>query len=272
MSSIERRCELYKLTWKEAAQWVKRDPVLMMPIGSIECEGPHLPLGSDFLVSLSISRKVAERTGSLVIPGVPYGLSPGFVGFPGTICLQPDTLATIMREIGNCLMGQGFQRLLVVANHGPNMPAVETAARQLMDRFPHSIVAAVWPAELTGKVATEIGIPEASRGHGGDPATSIMLNLYPEDLRMDLGQADYPPEIGSLRLKSSSAAEINGVPVKWFSKVHTWSGSGVTGNPLSATAENGQIIFERVCKMVEDVVLYMKSMELDNEPPSPNQA
>lgn len=260
--ALNPRYDLLKLTWREAADWVKKDPLVMVPIGSVECEGPHLPLGADFLVSVRIAQAVARETESLVAPGVPYGLCPGFVGFPGTITLRPETLEAVLRDSLGCLMKQGFRRFLLVANHGPNLPVAETAARALMDEYPGTIVASVWPAELSGRVASEMGVPAADRGHGGDPVTSIMLALFPEDVRMDLATADQPPAIGALKLKSSSAAEISGVSVKWYSQVNTWSESGVTGNPLAATAERGQQIFERVCAMVKEVALYLKSVRL----------
>ncbi|MGE5541825.1 MAG: creatininase family protein [Bacillota bacterium] len=262
MSVASERHDLLRLTWREASDWVERDPVILIPIGSTECEGPHLPLGSDFLVSLRVAQVVARRTDSLVAPGVPCGISPGFVGFPGTISLHPNSLAAVTRDIVESLIRQGFRRFLAVANHGPNMPVVEAVARELMENHCETIVAAVWPAELTGQVATAMGIPSAGRGHGGDPATSIMLAVSPGDVRMDLAEADNPPVIGALKLKSSSTAEISGVPVRWFSKVHAWSRSGVTGDPLTSSAERGRVIFDKVCDMIADVVLYLKSMEL----------
>lgn len=260
--SLSPRHDLLNLTWREAADWVKKDPLVMVPIGSVECEGPHLPLGMDFMVSTRVAQEVARETESLVAPGVPYGLCPGFVGFPGTIALRPETLQAVLHESLGCLMKQGFRRFLFVANHGPNLPVAETAARALMEEHPGTIVALVWPAELAGQVASQMGVPAADRGHGGDPATSIVLALFPEDARMDLATADHPPTIGALKLKSSSAAEINGVPVRWYSQVDTWSRSGVTGNPLAASAERGRQIFERVSAMVKEVALYLKSMKL----------
>ncbi len=260
--SLSSRHDLLKLTWREAADWVKKDPLVLVPIGSVECEGPHLPLGSDFLVSTRIAQAVAAETDSLVAPGVPYGMCPGFLGFPGTIALRPETLEALLRDCLGCLIKQGFHRFLMVANHGPNLPVAETAARALMDEHPGTIIALVWPAELSGQIAAQMGVPAADRGHGGDPATSLMLALYPDDVRMDLAVADHPPTIGPLKLKSSSVAEISGVPVRWYSQVNTWSGSGVTGNPLAATAERGRQIFERISAQVKEVALYLKSMKL----------
>lgn len=236
---------------------------MVVPIGSVECEGPHLPLGSDFLVSTRISQVVADETDSLVAPGVPYGMCPGFVGYPGTIALRPETLEALLRDCLGCLIKQGFRRFLFVANHGPNLPVVETAARALMEEHPGIIIASVWPAELSGQIASEMGLPASDRGHGGDPATSIMLALCPDDLRMDLAVVDHPPTKGALKYKNSSAAEICGVPVKWYSQVNAWSESGVTGNPVAATAERGRQVLDKIYRQVKDVALYLKSMKLD---------
>jgi creatinine amidohydrolase len=257
------RNEMAQLTWVEIGEWARRDPVVLVPIGAMECEGPQLPVGMDYLVANRVASRVARETGSLVGPGVPYGMSAGFTGFPGTVALKAETMAAFLRGIMLALVSHGFRRFLFVSNHGPNGPVVEGVAREIMEAHKGVIIALVWPAELAQKAAAEIGVPAAELGHGADPSTSIMLAIDPENVRMDLAAADRLPTLGDLKLKSSFHAELKGIPLGWYIQVSDWSKTGVTGSPFGASAERGQKIFDRICAMVKEVVSFLASKELD---------
>lgn len=249
--------ELARMTWVEVGECLRRDPVVLLPVGAVECEGPHLPLGSDYLMAEYVALEVARRTGSVVAPGIQCGISPGLMGFPGTIALKPETLGAVLRDTLRCLARQGFRRFLLVCNHGPNAPVAETVAREIMDECEGVIAALVWPSELARKAAQELGIPEGDLGHGGEPTTSMMLAIASDCVRMDLAVAGRLPCRGDLKLRSSSRAELKGIPMGWYVQVSDWSPTGVSGNPLGATAERGWRMLERVCEMVREVVLFL---------------
>ncbi len=133
--------DLLKLTWSEAAEWVKKDPVVMVPIGSTECEGPHLPLGSDYLVSNHVAQVVAAQTDSLVAPGVPYGMSAGFIDFasPG---IDEAAMRLAAKGVSH-IVATGVPALL--HSHPLSVVSPQMAADWLRETVPYADVVYVKP-------------------------------------------------------------------------------------------------------------------------------
>ena len=93
------RESLLKMTQPEAEAILKRSGLAILPMGSVEQHGPHLPCGTDYLASLVIGQQVADRVDALLVPFCPIGVTPFHMSFAGTLTLQPQTLIAVVEDI-----------------------------------------------------------------------------------------------------------------------------------------------------------------------------
>ena len=105
--------------WMQVEHYLESDDRLVLPLGSIEQHG-FLSLGVDRILSERVSVEAAEPTGVLVMPSLPYGLTPYFAAYPGSPTLRTETYRALLRDLLDSLHGQGFRRFLFVNGHGGN--------------------------------------------------------------------------------------------------------------------------------------------------------
>jgi creatinine amidohydrolase len=194
--------------------------LLVVPLGSLEQHGPHLPMDTDTRIAATVAaRACAGRAGIALAPPIAIGASGEHADFPGTLSIGTVALSTLLVELGRHA-SLHWPAMLLVNGHGGNVPAVTTAARQLAaeGRECH-----VWHAGVRRDMAG--GVPVDA--HAGRVETSIMLALAPGDVRLD---AAVPGETRPL-------AEIMG-ELRAHGTRHV-SPSGVLGDPAGASAEEG---------------------------------
>src|SRR5262245_65317566 len=100
---------LAEMSWREVRAARRAQPVVLIPLGSTEQHGPVSPTG-DYMITDAIAGRVAERTGSLVAPVIPFGNSEYFRSFPGTISVRSETLAAVAEDVCTSLLDHGFER------------------------------------------------------------------------------------------------------------------------------------------------------------------
>ncbi|MBU1186271.1 MAG: creatininase family protein, partial [Acidobacteria bacterium] len=125
---------LGELTWPEAKVRFKEVDVALLPVGSIEQHGPHLPLDTDAFDADYLARRVAENCSfpkPLVLPLVPYGVSYHHEDFAGTMSVSPRTLSRIIYDIGICAARNGIKKLVIINAHGGNVPSLQFAAQMI---------------------------------------------------------------------------------------------------------------------------------------------
>ncbi|MBA7711063.1 hypothetical protein ES703_120015 [subsurface metagenome] len=116
---------LDEMSWTEVDELRKNVDTVLIPTGSVEVEGPHLPLAVDSIVALEVARRVAEGVEDVVVaPVVKITYSDWHMGFPGTLTLSLTTLIQVLREICGCLMEHGFKRIFFVNSHVGNDAAI----------------------------------------------------------------------------------------------------------------------------------------------------
>src|SRR5258708_16486596 len=116
------------LTQPEIAAQLKKNPLVILPQGSVEQHGPHLPTGTDIFASSGIAHAVAERMDGLVLPGGPLGVTPLHMPFEGTITLTPDTYMRVVTETCASTAQHGAKYLLILNWHELNIPPLGVAA------------------------------------------------------------------------------------------------------------------------------------------------
>jgi creatinine amidohydrolase len=107
--------------WMQVEEYLRHDDRIVVPLGSIEQHG-YLSLGVDRILSERVSVEAAEPTGVLVMPSLPYGLTPYFAAYPGSPTLRAETYRAILGDLVDSLRDQGFRRFLFVNGHGGNDP------------------------------------------------------------------------------------------------------------------------------------------------------
>jgi creatinine amidohydrolase len=117
----ETAVRLWDKNWMQIEEYLRHDNRVVVPIGSTEQHG-FLSLGTDALLAERVSVEAAEPLGVPVLPVIPFGMAPYFTSYPGSMSLRLSTYIELLRDVLNCLEGQGFRRIAVINGHGGNIP------------------------------------------------------------------------------------------------------------------------------------------------------
>ncbi|RBY76560.1 mycofactocin biosynthesis peptidyl-dipeptidase MftE [Blastococcus sp. TF02-09] len=187
--------------------------LLVVPLGSVEQHGHHLPMGTDTAVAAAVARAaLPDLDGALLAPALPYGASGEHEGFPGTVSIGTEALTTVLVELGRSA-GRWAGRVLVVNGHGGNLEALRTAVPLLR-------------AEGRDVAWFACGAPGGD-AHAGRTETSLMLHVEPGEVRAaDAVAGETAPMAVMLpRLRAEGVRAV--------------SPTGVLGDPAGASAAEG---------------------------------
>lgn len=259
-----KKSNLGRMSWKEVEAARAHNPVVLFPLGAVELHGFHVPVGFDYLSSEAVAEKVAEKTGSLVLPVIAYGYSETLSrNFPGSLSVKSETLAAMIEDVCNSILDDGFDHILFVCAHAGNVGAMNRAARKIKNER-GIIMARVDPTALAKSFAQELYqiSPSQSGGHGGFISTSIMSYLMPDTI--DLTQARpqrMAEEFRGFKVKSSSEIEFQGKTIGMFLEACEIS-EGAWGDPSQASPEKGQTLFEKVVDYVAAFVVEFQKFDV----------
>lgn len=124
--------QITEMNWMQLEAYLSRDDRCVLPLGSTE-QHAYLSLGTDSILSERVALEAAEPLGIPVFPVLPYGITPYFRAYPGSISLRVETYLRAMRDLLDSLMEQGFKRILIVNGHGGNTPAQSLAGEWMAD-------------------------------------------------------------------------------------------------------------------------------------------
>jgi creatinine amidohydrolase len=238
-----------RLSWPEMNEAIEMNKVVLLPTGSTEQHGPHLPLETDaFLVEsvcLEAGRRAPDRV--LVLPPVSYGLNMHHIDFPGTIHIEPEVFIAFCLNVTKSVAYHGFQKILLVNGHGSNGPLVDLVARKTI-LATRSLCAAVSYFSLAMEAFEQIrDTPVVA--HADEFETSLYLYLAPDRVRMDrVGKGD---DVRGTYMSSDSTSDH---PVRFNDFWGRWTTVGVHGDATTATAAKGQAIFEAAVSELVRVV------------------
>ncbi len=236
-----------ELTWPEINEAVQARKVVLLPIGSTEQHGLHLPLDVDNFLARSICVAAAREAPheALVMPTIPYGYNEHAIDFPGTIHVSHDTFISYCLDVCRSVAHAGFDRIVVVDGHGSNEHLCEFIARRATIETDALVASTMWTnlAIDAFEAVRESGMGGAS--HACELETSAYLFLEPSRVQMDKA-VDH----------SGGAGRVPGSKFLWgdLTKGHgpvrvvRWTSSatptGTSGSPSLATAEKGRAIVE----------------------------
>ena len=144
------------MNWMQIEKYLERDDRAVVPVGSIE-QHAFLSLATDQILAERVAVEAAEPLGIPVFPVMPYGITPAFRAYPGSISLRVETLLAVMRDVLDSLEHQGFKRLLIVNGHGGNSPLQQFVNQYIADH-PHVVLRfhSWWNAPKVSKKVQEI--------------------------------------------------------------------------------------------------------------------
>ena len=208
---------LAELPWPEAERLGANGALLVLPVGSTEQHGPHLPLSTDTLVATALAEGLgAARPDVVVAPTLAYAASGEHSEFPGTVSIGLEALEAVLVEWGRSATAT-FAHLVFVNGHGGNAAALAAAAARL---------------EVEARPTLAWSPRWAGDAHAGLVETSLLLALHPSLVRLDLAVAGNQTPLADL------------MPDLRAGRLRTISPSGVLGDPGGASAEYGSALVE----------------------------
>jgi creatinine amidohydrolase len=228
-----------ELTQPEIAAQLAKNPFVILPTGSTEQHGPHLPAGTDTLAATIIAQAIAERMDGLVLPVPPLGVTPMHMPFEGTITLTHETFMRVVIETCASTAKHGAKSLLIVNWHEGNIPALAIAADVLHRDHGLSVLTV-----QACYVAAELYGPQCGGlTHGGEIEALAVLAARPDLVHLDRiekSSSDHQQGHKMDRLRRSRAYQ----PV--LTDIRSIAPTGWFGSPQHATGEKGQ-------KMLADI-------------------
>jgi putative transposase len=128
-------------SWKSAGRYFAGSDIALLPVGSTEQHGPHNPLGTDHLIAYALALEAGRRTGVVVLPPVPFGVSAHHSSFPGTVWVREEVFKEYVRDVILSLKRHGVRKVVVVNGHGGNLSALLSLARELRGEGVLAVVA-----------------------------------------------------------------------------------------------------------------------------------
>lgn len=238
------------MTSVEAKEAAERGVVAILPIGTVEGNGPHQLLGADYLMAEALAERVSGRTGDVWLPSVAYGVSEMGMGTPGTVAISHEVFASVLEGVMQSLIDQGFDHILLLNSHIPNQYPAEFACRKIRRRT-GVLVASISPGPLASDLSGDVISEGTYVGHGGEPGVSIMMHLFPGAVRTDLislaGLNDVPSTLKPVHPTDTVFGESK---VNLYIDIHEITAAGSTGAPSNADPAKGELVLDRMVDYV----------------------
>lgn len=229
---------LHDITMKEFKAGLKKTKTLIIPYGTVEAHGTHLPLSTDTIAIWKAAEEAAKKRAVFVAPPIHYGVCTSTGQHPGSLGITPETLRRITVDLVVDAHAKGIKNFILVSGHGGSIhtSAMKEAAGMVVDEIPGIRVAALNIYEVIGKEALAIAETERD-SHAGELETSLILFLNPE-LVKGKGKKERPKVPRPFIVKE---------------KQKYWPGA-VDGDPTKATKKKGELFFKVMVKGVVGLI------------------
>jgi creatinine amidohydrolase len=263
---MDRNAIIYydELTWPEINEAIKAGKVLLLPIGSTEQHGHHLPLDVDNFLARSVCIAAARRVPelALVMPTIPYGYNEHALDFPGTIHITYEHFIEYCLDVCKSVAYAGFDRIVLVDGHGSNEHLCEFIARRATLETDALVASTMWT-----NLAVEAFESVRESGHGGaahacELETSAYLYLEPERVQMDKAQDHFGGAAGGGAGSKFLHVDLTKGwgPIKLVRWTSSATPTGVSGAPTLATADKGRAIVEGAAENLAEFIREFRAM------------
>jgi creatinine amidohydrolase len=245
-----------EFAWPDIRDAVTQDRVAVLPVGTVEQHGPHLPLVTDVLTAGEMSRRAVECVPeqAILLPPVYYSFNEHHMDFPGTIAIQGETVIRYVTDIGVSLARHGFRKILLVNGHGSNVPFLDIAARNITIQTEAICAMVSWWSLIPKGLMSKLRESEYPGGmaHGCELETSVLLYLRPDLVQFEKAERDIhfaSSEFFYWDLQQPSPIAFQ----EWFSR---YSKTGTVGDPTKATKAKGEefvnAVVERMVALIQE--------------------
>jgi creatinine amidohydrolase len=242
---------LQEISWTDVEDYLKSNDMVIIPLGSTEQHGSHLPLGTDFFEATGIAKIISSRTGVLLAPVLFAGYSVYHSGFPGTLSLKPETMEEVLFETAELLIKYGIRKIMFFNYHGGNR-IIESTVIHRINHTTEAVAVAIGYGASFQKSEPVQGADYDM--HAGIGETSLMLYFHPDLVKLERAKRPkitYSPRVKELIKLSRENPELlvvlealRFVPeeTKKEGASHQMSSNGIfsSESPIKATKEQGE--------------------------------
>lgn len=268
--------DLGNLSFTDVQEYLKVKDTILVPMASFEQHGPHLPIYTDTITCVEVSRRVAEMIAVIHTPPIWTGYSPQHMYSPGmgrgTITIRSSVLLGLVHDVGRSLIHHGFNRIIFINGHGSNVKVIDPVLRQL--RYETGALISFVKPYMENYVGILEGLmenpwEETPGWHSSELETSQDLAWNEHYVRMDRAnftRAHIPDFLPKSFEKKDGMPDVEFEGYKYFTfpmDHHEFIETGVIGNPLRATKEKGEEAFRRLSEHVARGVLELQKVEVN---------
>ncbi len=163
---------LARMNYPEVEEYLKTSDTIVIPVGSLENHGKHMPLGTDTMIPDKIAQLLDERSSLLIAPTINYGATDDLVGFAGTVSIGTEGLIALLRAITDQLYSYGFRHFMILNGHGGNTAAIQAVGMHLYRKGAYLANLNWWL--MAGQIN-----PQWAGGHGGGEETAGVMAVDP---------------------------------------------------------------------------------------------
>jgi len=265
-----------EMSHKDVARMLEKTDVIMVPMGSLEKHGAHLPLFTDAITTICVVEKAAEKAEVPFVPMVPIGYSPHHMGVvgegAGTLTFSGETYRRIVYEIAKGLIFHGFNKVVFVSHHGSNIKVVDDVLRRIRYETDCFVCWYKTPTEREYSILKDIieGPPEETPGwHAGEIETSTVMAF--DETLVDMEEAvkdktHAPAWMGPKFSKKDGAATVafEGAENIWVPmEHHEYSDSATIGNPFRGSKEKGEKYFDMASSHLASFLNEVKKFKIE---------
>ena len=237
--------------WPDLGSYFERESLALVPLGSTEQHGPHLPESTDALIAEGFAREAARRSGYLCTPTVSIGVSPHHRQFHGTMWADAPAFRDYVESLTRNLTEHGIDRVIFVNAHGGNVEHLREVGRRLRDDRAMYAIEWMWDESIRERIEAAFETPGP---HGGPKETSLVWHLAPELVHEE---RITDARDGGLSEFDESTGRVHGA--RTFYDAIDNTDNGVLGDQTDATPEIGADLFEaaaehlvRLCEWLDD--------------------
>ena len=258
--TLKKKIHLDDFSWYELAQAMSINDMVIVPVGSIEEHGPHMPLGTDYMIAEADAAVLAERTGTYVAPTMVIGDAEMLMDFPGTCTITPELLTEWAIDVAENLMNFGTKKILFLNGHGGNAQPLRIAGDILYAKYGILVATSEWWTTLAQ-------ISEHScADHGGRYETSYLMAACGEDCGINMAEAKTLPlnnPSKNIVHESAEGLTFEGIPVHLAWTIQKAAPRGNMGCPAEeANLALGQDMRRIYLDFMTDLILSMKKAVL----------
>ena len=241
--------------WPDLSEYFEEESLALVPLGSTEQHGPHLPESTDALIAEGFAREAARRTGYLCTPTIPVGVSPHHRQFHGTMWVDPPVFRDYVESFTRNLAYHGIDRVIFVNAHGGNVEHLREVGRRVRDDEVAYAIEWMWDNSIRERIEEAFETPGP---HGGPKETSLVWHLDP-----DLVHEDRIAEArdGGLLEFDEETGRMYGA--RTFYDAIDNTDNGVLGDQTDASPEIGEELFEAASDQLVNLAEWLDDQQFE---------